>query len=183
MLRTVYLVLGVGILVCNALVLLKAPVLDLLYSPQFRESGRILTILVIAVIFRSVSWVYGTMILATRNSRVLVVSDLASNLLLLASTRHVLNNSVSLEALGWAFVLPNFFYLVFVVEFVRVKNRLMRRRDIWPLLAGGTIPLTCLALTFTGPQTLPPGPMTWVCICIGVAVAIVALIAHRKVIP
>lgn len=183
MLRTVYLVLGVGILVCNALVLLKVPVLDLLYSPQFRESGRILTILVIAVIFRSVSWVYGTMILATRNSRVLVVSDLAGNLLLLASTRHVLNNSVSLEALGWAFVLPNFLYLVFVVEFVRVKNRLMRRRDIWPLLAGGTIPLTCLALTLTGPQTSPPGPMTWVCICIGVAVAIVALIAHRKVMP
>jgi O-antigen/teichoic acid export membrane protein len=89
-----------------------------LYSPQFQDSGRVLMILVIAVIFRSASWVYGTMIMATRNSRVLAASDLATNLLLLACTRHVLDNSASLEALSWAFVLPNFLYLVFVVEFV-----------------------------------------------------------------
>lgn len=183
MLRTVYLVFGVSILVCNALVLLKTPVLNLLYSPQFQESGRILMILVIAVVFRSVSWVYGSMILATRNSRALVASDLVANLLLLASIRHVLNNSASLEALGWAFVLPNFLYLVFVVEFVRIKNRLMRRRDIWPLLAGGTTPLIYLALTSAGPQLAPPGPVAWICMCIGVAVAIAAFIAHKKVVP
>jgi hypothetical protein len=139
-------------------------------------------ILVIAVIFRSASWVYGTMIMATRNSRVLAASDLATNLLLLACTRHVLDNSASLEALSWAFVLPNFLYLVFVVEFVGVKNDLMRRRDIWPLLAGGTIPLIYLALTSTGSHAAPLEPVLWVCMCIGLAVAIAAFIAHKKVV-
>lgn len=183
MLRTAYLVLGASILACYAIVLLREPLINLLYSPQFQDSGRVLMILVIAVIFRSASWVYGTMIMATRNSRVLAASDLATNLLLLACTRHVLDNSASLEALSWAFVLPNFLYLVFVVEFVGVKNDLMRRRDIWPLLAGGTIPLIYLALTSTGLHAVAPEPALWVCMCIGLAVAIAAFIAHKKVVP
>lgn len=181
MLKTAYLVLGVGILACNALVWLKGPLLDLLYSPQFQESGRILMILVIAVIFRSVSWVYGTMILATRNSRALVASDLAANLLLLAATRYALNNFASLEALGWAFVLSNFLYFVFVVEFVRVKNPLMWRRRVWPLVAAGTAPLFYLALTSTGPYATHSEFAVWVCTFIGAAVAGAAFIAYRKV--
>lgn len=183
MLKTAYLVLGISILACNALVLFREPLLDLFYSPQFQESGRILMILVIAVIFRGVSWVYGTLMLATRSSRALVASDLAANLLLLAATRYVLNNSPSLEALGWAFVLPNFLYFVFVVEFARMKNRLMCRRDIWPLLAGGTMPLICLALVSTRSRTAPPEPVAMICAGIGLAVAIAAFIARRRVVP
>jgi antigen flippase len=183
MLKTAYLVLGISILACNALVWFREPLLDLFYSSEFQESGRILMILVIAVIFRGVSWVYGTLMLATRSSRALVASDMAANLLLLAATRHVLNNSASLEALGWAFVLPNFLYFVFVVEFARVKNRLMRRRDIWPLLAGGTIPLICLTLVSTGSPTVTPEPVTMICAGIGLVVAIGAFVAHRKVVP
>lgn len=181
MLKTAYIVLGASIFACHAIVLFREPLLDLLYSPQFQESGRVLMILAIAVIFRSASWVYGTMILATRNSRVLMVSDLAVNLLLLVSTRYALDNFVSLEALSWAFVLPNFLYLVFVVEFVGAKNRLMRRREIWPLLIVGAAPLLYLALTSAGSRPAPPEEVFWVCACFGMAVAIFALVAHRKV--
>jgi hypothetical protein len=64
-----------------------------------------------------------------------------------------------------------------------VKNDLMRRRDIWPLLAGGTIPLIYLALTSTGLHAVALEPALWVCMCIGLAVAIAAFIAHKKVVP
>ena len=181
MLKTVYLVLGASILICHALVLLKEPLINLLYSPQFQASGQVLMVLVIAVIFRSASWVYGTMILATRNSRVLLVSDLALNLLLLATTRYALDNFPSLEALSWAFVLPNFLYLVFVVEYARLKNRLMRRRHIWPLIVAGTLPLFYLAMQSAKPQQVYSALSTWLCMVIGLAVSGVALLAYRKV--
>ncbi len=182
MLKTAYLVLGVSLLICNAMVLLKEPLIDLLYNPEFQPSGQVLTVLVIAVIFRGVSWVYGTMILATRNSRVLLVSDLAVNLSLLGATRYALDHFGSLEALGWAFVLPNFVYLIFVVEYARMKNRLMRRRQIWPFLAGGVLPLLYLALTAGGSPWASWEPAKWLCMAIGLAVSGMALLAYKRVV-
>lgn len=182
MLKTAYLVLSASILICYAMVLLKAPLITLLYSPQFQASGQVLMVLVIAVIFRGVSWVYGTMILATRNSRVLVVSDVALNLSLLAATRYALGSFGSLEALSWAFVLPNFLYLVFVVEYARMKNKLMRRRQIWPFLAAGTAPLFFLAFASAGPQSAYSEPAKWLCMFIGLTVSLTALLACKKVV-
>jgi O-antigen/teichoic acid export membrane protein len=181
MLKTAYLVLGASILICHAMVLLKGPLITLLYSAQFQASGQVLMVLVIAVIFRGVSWVYGTMILATRNSRVLVISDVALNLSLLAATRYALDNFGSLQALSWAFVLPNFLYLVFVVEYARMKNKLMQRRQIWPFLAAGTAPLFYLVLTSGGPHSAYPGPAEWLCMVMGLAVSLAALFAYKKV--
>ena len=136
-------------------------------------------VLVIAVIFRGASWVYGTLILATRNSRVLLVSDLALNLFLLATTRYTLDSSASLEALGWAFVLPNFLYLVFVVEYGRMKNRLLQRRLIWPLLICGTLPLIYLALA-PARQWAYAEAAKWLCMAIGMAVSGAAFLAYKK---
>ncbi|CAN7458642.1 hypothetical protein [Polaromonas sp. LjRoot131] len=181
MLRTAYLVLGAGILGCHAMVLLKEPLIRLLYSPAFQASGEVLTVLVIAVMFRGVSWVYGTLILATRHSRVLVVSDVALNLLLLASTRYALDSFGSLAALSWAFVVPNFLYLVFVVEYACRHNRLMRRRDIWPFLLAGTLPLFYLALS--GSQEAHSGPAMGLSMALGLAAAGAALLAYKKVVP
>lgn len=181
-LKTVYLVFGLGVLICYAMVLLKEPLIDLLYSPQFHASGQVLSILAIAVIFRGASWVYGTVIVATRNSRVLLLSDLAFNLSLLATTRYALDSFASLEALSWAFVLPNFLYLVFVVEYVRMKNRLMRRRQIWPLLVGGTFPLFYLALMSGGSPWAYSELAKWLCMAAGLAVSGAALLAYKEVV-
>lgn len=182
-LKTAYLVLGVSILICYAMVLLKEPLISLLYSPKFQASGQVLMVLVIAVIFRGVSWVYGTLILATRNSRVLLVSDLVLNLSLLATTRYALDSysSASLEALGWAFVLPNFLYLVFVIEYGRLKNRLLQRRLIWPLLVCGTLPLIYLALASAQPCVYAEAAK-WLCMAIGMAASGAALLAYKKVV-
>lgn len=182
-LKTAYLVVGVSILICYAMVLLRQPLINLLYSPQFQASSEVLMVLVIAVMFRGVSWVYGTMIIATRNSRVLLFSDLTFNLCLLGMTRYALETHTSLEALSWAFVLPNFLYLVFVVEYVRKKNPFMRRRLIWPLVVASTLPLVYLAMAPGGPQRAHSGLALWLCMVIGLAVSSAALVAYKKVTP
>lgn len=181
MLKTAYLVLAGGALVCYGMVLLKMPLIHLLYSPQFQPSEEVLAVLVIAVIFRSISWVYGTMILATRNSRVLLLSDVALNLSLLAAVKVALVNYSSLSALAWAFVVPNFLYLVFVVEYVAYKNPLMLRRHIWPLLVVAALPLVLLALM----APAPPADWTavqWICLAAGPAVAAASLFSYKKVV-
>ncbi|MGB4116656.1 MAG: hypothetical protein WBK51_08940 [Polaromonas sp.] len=180
MLRTAYLVLGISLPICYAMVLLKLPLIHLLYSPEFEASGQVLMVLVIAVIFRGVSWVYGTLILATRKARVLLVSDVALNLLLLATTRYALQNFDSLQALSWAFVLPNFLYLVFVVEYARQKNGLMRRRFIWPLVLAGTAPLFYLAwMSGSFDQQFGMFAQGFFMFC-GLAVSAAALAAYKK---
>lgn len=182
MLRTVYLVLGVSIPICYALVLLRIPLIDLLYSPEFEASGQVLSVLVVAVAFRSVSWVYGALIMATRNARVLLISDVALNVFLLLTTRYALQNFGSLEALSWAFVLPNFAYLVFVVEYARRRNKLMKRRLIWPLLAVGAAPLLYSAVESGGLAVAYPPYAHWIFMFFGLAFGAVAYRAYKKVV-
>lgn len=181
MLKTAYLVLGASILGCYAMVFLKEPLINLLYSPRFQESGKVLVVLVIAVIFRGTSWVYGTMILATRNSRVLVISDLTLNLMLLCTTRYALDQHASLQTLSWAFVLPNFLYLVFVVEYACMTNKLMRRRQIWPFLMVGTAPLFYLALNPESAQLAYSELAKWACLAVGLSASVASFFAYRKV--
>jgi len=182
MLRTAYLVLGISVPICYAMVLLREPLIQLLYSPEFAASGQALMVLVIAVIFRAISWVYGTLILATRRVHVLLVSDVLLNLLLLATTRYALQNFDSLEALSWAFVLPNFVYLVFVVEYVGHRNSLMKRRFIWPLLLAGTVPLLYLALSSSVFHGVGLQYEHWLLMFCGCVVSGVALVAYKKVV-
>ena len=182
MLKTAYLVLAGSVIVCYSMVLLKTPLISLLYSPEFQPSAQVLVVLVVAVILRSISWVYGTMILATRNSRVLLLSDLALNLGLLAAVRFSLESYGSLSALAWAFVLPNLLYLVFVVEYVSFKNPLMLRRQIWPLLLAAALPLAVLALVAPGPVNQWTGAH-WGCFAAGPLVAVACLLSYKKVVP
>ena len=181
MLKTAYLVLGTGLLICHSMVLSKEFLINLLYSAQFKDSGRVLMVLVIAVVFRGASWVYGTMLVATRNSPVLLTSDLAQNLLLLGAARYALDHHASLEALSWAFVLSNFIYLVFVVEYARFKNPLLQRRLIWPFLVMGTLPLIFLALDVEWVGEAFKELAKWVCVMVGSMVAITALFAGKQI--
>jgi len=118
---------------------------------------------------------------ATRNSRVLLMSDIAQNLLLLAAARYALDRHESLEALSWAFVLSNFFYLVFVIEYARFKNPLLKRRLIWPFLVLGTLPLIYLALSAAGVNAAYREPTKWVCVMLGLLVAVTSLYAGQKI--
>jgi PST family polysaccharide transporter len=146
-LRMVYLVLPVCVVISYSLVGFRLPILHLLYSPAFDGGARLLVILSIAVILRAVSWVYGSLIIATRDSRMLLWSDAGLNILLLASVWSVLHGTRTMENIGWCFVGSNFVYLVFAVEYVCRKNSLMRRRDIWPLVFAASIPLIAVAYT------------------------------------
>lgn len=180
-LKAAYLVFAASILICYAIVMLKGFLIGLLYSSQFEESQSVLMILVIAVIFRSISWVYGTVILATRNSRVLLISDIALNLCLMAAASYALHAYGSLEALSWAFVVPNFLYMVFVIEYVHMKNRLMKRRLIWPLVVAGVLPLLALdAMSISGLRG-NAGFAVWICAFAGLAVSVTAVMAYQRV--
>lgn len=181
MVKTAYWVLGASLLICYLMVLSKEFLINLLYSPQFQDSGRVLMVLVIAVVFRGVSWVYGTMLVSTRNSRVLLISDLALNVLLLATSRYALDRHASLESLSWAFVFSHFIYLVFVVEYVRFKNPLLQRRLVWPFLMTGTLPLFYLALGTEWVNQAYQESTKWVGVVIGSMVAIAALFSAKKI--
>jgi O-antigen/teichoic acid export membrane protein len=183
MLKAAYLVLGISLLMGYAMVLWQGPLIHLFYNSQFEASGPVLSILVIAVVFRGISWTYGTMMLATRKSGVLLVSDLALSAALLVTTRYALDNEGTLEALGWAFVLPHFLYLAFVIEYVRLKNPLMHRRHIWPLLGAGSAPLVYLALMSSDLHWSISSPEKMFYMAIGLATSLMAYVAFRKVAP
>ena len=170
MLKTAYLVLSGGTLICYLMVMFKTPLIRLLYSKEFDATGNLLVILAIAVILRGVSWVYGMLIVATRNSQVLLLSDVLLNLGLMAIVWYCLQNYSTLEAIGWAFVLANFLYLVFVVEYALRKNNQMQRRKIWPLVTIAALPL---ALNWEQAQ--------WVLLAIGFTVSGIAWVAHKMV--
>jgi O-antigen/teichoic acid export membrane protein len=170
MLKTAYLVLSAGTLVCYLLVMFKTPLIRLLYSREFDAAGNLLVILSIAVILRGVSWVYGMLIVATRDSRILLLSDVLLNLGLVAIVWYCLRNYSTLEALGWAFVIANFIYLVFVIEYALRKNNQMKRRKIWPLVVIAALPL---AVNWEQAQ--------WIQMTIGFTVSGVAWFAHKMV--
>jgi len=180
-LRTAYLVLGISIVVCFTLSLWNTAIIELLYSSQFYTAGQAVIVLSIAVMLRGISWVYGTMILAERKSRVLLVSDVTLNLLLLLTARFALDNSISLEALAWAFVFPHFIYLVFVVEYACKTNPLMQRRNIWPHLTLSVIPLLYLATSISDSSPNNFGMVRAVCFVMGIISCYLAITAYKKV--
>lgn len=170
MLKTAYLVLSGGTLVCYLMVMFRTPLVRLFYSREFDASGDLLAVLAVAVILRGVSWVYGTLIVATRSARTLLLSDLFLNVGLAAIVWCCLRYCPTLEALGWSFVVAHFLYLVFVIEYARWKNAQMQRRRIWPLITVASLPLV-----FDWDQA------QWLQLVIGVGVSGVALYAYRTV--
>jgi O-antigen/teichoic acid export membrane protein len=181
MFRAAYLVLAASTIICYCLVLFQLPLINLLYSQKFEQSGRVLDVMVIAVLFRGVSWVYGSLIVATRKSRILVVSDVFLNVCLLFTTYYALKKFGTLEALSWAFVVPNFLYLVFVIEYARRVNGLMRRRAIWPLVVAAILPLLLLASSHGGSAWLRATEGGFAFLLLGVLVCGWATMAYRKV--
>lgn len=169
MLKATYLVLGAGSLVCYLMVVFKSPLIHLLYSPAFDAAGGVLTILAVAIILRGISWVYGTLIVATRDGRVLLMSDFFLNLGLLVLSRYCLQHYQTLESLAWAFVVSHFLYLVFVIEYACYKNDLLRRRQIWPLAGVAALPLAIY------------GNLQWLLLVVGPVVSAAAWIAYKKV--
>lgn len=180
MLKMAYIVLVSTTAICYLMVLFKGPLIHLLYSPKFDEAGDLLAILVIAVIFRGISWVYGMLIVASKSSRVLIISDVALNVGLVILTRFSLQNFSSLASLGWAFVIANFLYLVFVVEYARFKNTLIRRRYIWPLLTASVLPLLAMAM-YSDKYLIRWQNSAWLLIVTGLVVSAISLYSYRRV--
>ena len=179
-LKMAYIVLVSTTTICYVMVLFKESLIHLLYSPKFDEAGDLLAILVIAVIFRGISWVYGMLIVASKSSRVLIISDVALNVGLIILTRFSLQHFSSLASLGWAFVIVNFLYLVFVVEYVHFKNRLILRRYIWPLLTASVLPLLVMAM-YSDKYIIQWKSSVELFLAIEIVVIVISLCSYRRV--
>lgn len=176
-LKTTYLVLGGSLIVGCSLIAWPLGLIAFFYSPEFGAAREIIVVLVLAIIVRGVSWVYGSVMLAARSLRAMLVSELMLNAALLSGTKLVLNNHGSLADLGWAFVVPHLFYLAFVVEFVSHANPLMHRRDVWPLvvLGGGPFMLWILLNDTNNASGLP-----WPAMLAGMLSSMACLVAYRR---
>ena len=180
-LKTAYVVFCVNLVTCYGLTAWPRLAIHLFFTPAFDASEPLLYLLVIAVFLRSISWTYGTVMLATRALWPMLLSDILMNGALLLAIQYVLEKTSSLEALGWAFVMAHLLYLVIVIEYARVQNPLLRRRKIWPFLVSAIFPLFVLYwLRNSGESTITViGPL--VLVACGVVLAFVALGLFRKV--
>lgn len=176
-LKAAYLVLGGSLILGYGLVAWPEVVIDLFYSPAFNAAKDGLIVLVVAIIVRGVSWVYGTLMLATRSVRAMVVSELMLNIALLVTTKFVLVIGGGLAALGWAFVVPHLLYLFYVIEFVRARNPLMRRLHVWPTVMLGTAPLMLWILMVDTSSPL----LRWTAMLTGLLVSTWCFVAYRRV--
>ena len=180
-LKMAYLVLGVCTTIFYTLVLFSKPFISLLYSAQFHPAAEALRILAIAVVFRSVSWVYGSVIFATRQSLTLVSSELALNATLLATALYALDHDLAtLRGISWAFVLTHFLYLVFTVEYAHAKNKSLRRIDIWPLLLAAILPFLYIAEFPSGVQKSYFSVAQWFFLFSGLATSSATWFAYRR---
>ena len=147
----------------------------------FRLAAEALRVLAIAVVFRSVSWVYGSVIFATRQSLTLVSSELALNATLLATALYALDHDLAtLRGISWAFVLTHFLYLVFTVEYAHAKNKSLRRIDIWPLLLAAILPFLYIAEFPSGVQKSYFSVAQWFFLFSGLATSSATWFAYRR---
>jgi len=70
-----------------------------------------------------------------------------------------------------------------VVEYACMRNKLMRRRQIWPLLVAGTAPLFYLALDPERVQWAYSELAKWACLAMGLSASAASFFAYRKVAP
>jgi hypothetical protein len=70
-----------------------------------------------------------------------------------------------------------------VVEYARMRNKLMRRRQIWPLLVAGTVPLFYLAVGPESTQWAYSGLAKWACLAVGLSASAASFFAYKKVAP
>lgn len=141
MLAAAYLVLAGVVCVSYLLVAYRLPLIHLLYSQAFDSASEVVGVLSFAIMLRGVSWVFGTLIVATRKSRILILSDLFFNTLLVFACWISLHYFKNLSAVCWAIVAQNLLYLVFVIEYACHENDEMRRREIWPFVMVAILPL------------------------------------------
>ena len=103
-----------------ALALLRAPVLSLLYSPEYAAAGEVLRFFIIGDFLKASAWVFAYLAIAFPNMRMLLVCDLSWNLGFILISAVSLKAGLPLAMLGMAHAL---LYAGYLVAFGVYANR------------------------------------------------------------
>ncbi len=144
--KTAYAVLAVVIFICYLITILSIEMITLLYSNKFNTSDHLLRVLGIAILFRSISWVFSMLVVADKNSKMLLASECLYNGSMLLSVWAMTSYFQSIEMIGWAFVATNIIYLCFIGIYVWRSNSSVPVATLLVLTIGAALPLLALSV-------------------------------------
>jgi O-antigen/teichoic acid export membrane protein len=146
LLSTTYIVLACVMIITCGIVIFKSQFLHLLYSEEFYSAQKSLHILAGAVLIRSISWVLSMLMMATKDSVMLLVSELFFNALLILFTYIATHYFSSIDMVAWGLFFANLIYFLWVLYFVKQKNTLFEARRLIVLLSLGVFSIIALFL-------------------------------------
>lgn len=134
---TSYIVIACVTLITYLIVIFKSQFLYLLYSSEFSSAEKSLHILAAAVLIRSVSWVLSVLMVATKDSVALLLSELFFNFLLIVFTYFATFNDSAIDSVAWGLLVANFIYFMWMLYYVKQKNELFHATTVLTLLLAG----------------------------------------------
>ena len=143
---TAYIVIACVTLIVYLIIIFKSQFLYLLYSPEFNSAEKSLHILAAAILIRSVSWVMSMLMVATKDSVTLLLSELFFNFLLIALTYLATSNYSAIDAVAWGLFWANLIYLMWMFYYVKQKNESFKSKAILILLFAGVFFIIALFL-------------------------------------
>jgi O-antigen/teichoic acid export membrane protein len=180
--KTVFAVLAVVIMVCYVVFVFEIQVIQLMYSREFLAAGPLLDILLVAMLMRSISWVYSMIIVAAKDARMMLISEIGFNLCLLIGAKISLLYFNSLTALGWGFVVANFIFLLFIMIYAKTRNATLPVALVGIVIASAITPLLLIAIAENldwSLELLHSGVVKAVILLLACALSVVALRGYR----
>lgn len=171
---TCYIVIACVTLITYLIIIFKSQFLHLLYSQEFSTAEKSLHILAAAILIRSVSWVMSVLMVATKDSVTILVSELFVNFLLIALTYWASNNYSTIDAVAWGLFATNIIYFLWMLFYVKQKNKLLHVKGIFVLLSLGVFFIVALFLIQQTPNGYMLNDYPWVqnIIFLGIALTI-----------
>ena len=139
--KAAYFILGSVVFISYFVMVFKIQLLRLFYSSKFDSSANVLSILLLAILIRSVSWVYGLLMVSSKKSQAILLSELSFNgasLILVWLAIHFCGTN---ESLAWAIFVANFLYCIFVLYYVKKIEMAIQLNFICIMLLFAILPL------------------------------------------
>lgn len=114
-------------------IIFKSLIVKILYAPTFDAILPYLSLAIIGVTFRAVSWCMAYVMLARGDGRIYIVTEVASAVFYLA-LNIPLFRSMGFEGLGIAYIAWFAIYTAICYAIYRFRYHMRLRRGVWPLL-------------------------------------------------
>lgn len=144
--KAAYFILASVIFISYFVMVFKIQLLRLLYSPKFESSANVLSILLLAILIRSVSWIYGLLMVSSKKPQAILLSEVSFNGASLISVWLAIHSYGTNESLAWAIFIANFLYCIFVLLYVKKIEVTIQLNFICVMLILAMLPLGFFAL-------------------------------------